>query len=223
MGRGRRRDPVRAGTAGSRRRRRGRVRHGRILLASPAPYRSPSRCGRCLYRCRVAAAAAYPAGWRPRVTAHVGLLVASFGLAAPPLSLGLAQRSWLWVAIGSWRRGGAGRRLGVRGDAARGRVRSDRASATAAGAGVGTGRGRGPDPGRRSSRLGLVPLRGQPFRSHDQSRRLRGAPAVARRRPPGGCGLVVVAVGASFWARPGRRGWPEAALVTGLLVAAGRG
>ena len=34
-------------------------------------------------------------------------------------------------------------------------------------------------------------------------------------------GLAVVGVGLSFWGRPGRRGWPEWLLITGLLVSAG--
>ena len=75
---------------------------GGFLLAAAAPYLAlidlwaPPLTGAAY-----AGAAAYVAWSRPRLGQPLALVLVSVGLAAPALSLGLAQYSPLWVGIGA--------------------------------------------------------------------------------------------------------------------------
>jgi signal transduction histidine kinase len=196
---------------------------GGALLASAQPYLSLVEVWAMpLTGAAYAGVAAYLAGSRSATAQVRALLVASVALAAAALSSGLAQRSGLWVAIGSL--------AGL---------------AVSAVAQVCVVTLRGENPGRLVARLvrgaGLTVLAAGAVRTlvydpaaWDWCRCATNSLAVPST--PGrfqtlvpwlaaahlvAVGLAVVGVGLSFWGRPGRRGWPEWLLVTGFLVSAG--
>jgi signal transduction histidine kinase len=196
---------------------------GAVLLASAAPYLSPLAVWPLpVVAAAFAAVAVYLTRARLRSTHLAALLLAAFSLAAPALSLGVAQDTGLWVAVGAL----AG--LAVPAVAwvclltlrAVGAESLDQKLVVAGGALVTSAavvRVATYDPAAWGwCRCATNPLA------------LTGGPEGFLRLQPwttaahlAAVGLVVYAVGRSFWGRPGRLGVPEVALVGGLLVAAG--
>ena len=196
---------------------------GGALLASAQPYLSPVEVWALpLTGAAYAGVAAYLAGSRSATAQVRALLVASVALAAPALSSGLAQRSGLWVAIGSL----AGLAVPAVAQVCVVTLRGGNPGPVAGGLVLGAGlavlaagavRTLVYDPAAWDwCRCATNPLAvpSTPGRFQTLVPWLAAAHLVA-------VGLAVVGVGLSFWGRPGRRGWPEWLLITGLLVSAG--
>jgi signal transduction histidine kinase len=196
---------------------------GGALLTSAQPYLSPVEAWALpLTGAAYAGVAAYQAGSRSATAQVWLLLVASVAVAAPALSSGLAQRSGLWVAIGSL---------------------AGLAVPAVAQVCVVTLREGNPGPlvGRLVLGAGLPVLAAGVLRTlvYDPAAwdwcrcatntlAVPSAPGRFQTLVPWlaaahllAVGLAVVGVGLSFWGRPGRRGWSEWLLVTGFLVSAG--
>ena len=196
---------------------------GGLLLESAAPYLGPWQVWPLpVAGAAYAVAAAYVARSRP-TAAHLGaLLAASVGLAAPALSFGSAQESWLWLPVGALA-GIVVPAVGwvcvatLRGDAAERTARRLLFLAWALSVVVAIAQVLVYDP----AAWGWCRCVANPFA-------VTNGPGASETLQPWltsahlvTTGLVVAAVGQSFWSRPGRRGRPEILLAAGLVLAAG--
>jgi signal transduction histidine kinase len=194
-----------------------------FLLGSAAPYLRPLEVWPLpVAGAAYAAVATYLAVSRPRRSHLTALLVASVALAAHALSLGLAQRTTAWVAIGCLV-GLVVPAVGwvcvatLRGDASGAFTKWLLGGAATVAAAAAVTRVVLQDP----AAWAWCRCAGNPLA-------LTHGPAVFERLEPWltaahlvSVGLVVAAVGTAFWGRPGRRDLPQLMLVAGLLVAAG--
>jgi signal transduction histidine kinase len=196
---------------------------GGFLLDAAAPYLGPWDVWPLpLVATAYAVVAAYVATTRPRPAHLTALLVTSVGVAVPALSLGLAQRSWSWVGIGAlaslaapavgWVCGAT-----LRGEAMGRLPRRLLTVAAALAAARAVVRTLVDDPAGwgwcRCARNPLAVTSGSgPFERLEPWLAVADLAVVA---------LVVLAVGTTFWERPGRRGAWELALVVGLFAVAG--
>jgi signal transduction histidine kinase len=195
---------------------------GGALLASAQPYLNPAEVWALpMTGAAYAGVAAYLAGSHSATAQVRALLVASVALAAPALSSGLAQRSGLWVAIGSLAGLAVPAVAQVCVVTLRGGTPGPLVERLVLGAGLlvlapGAVRTLIYDPAAWDwCRCATNPLAvpSDPDRFQTLVPWLAAAHLVA-------AGLAVVGVGLSFWGRPGRRRWPEWLLVTGFLVSA---
>ena len=196
---------------------------GVVLLRSAAPYLSPlDLLPFPLTGAAYAIVAGY-AAWDSRRPANVLVLVlVSIGLAAPVLSTGLAQRSWLWVAIASLEvlmvpAIGWICLATLRGDEAGVGARRLLMASFSIAALAGVIRVVTFDP----AAFGWCRCVGNPLGvGVDPDTYLTLEPwLTAAHVATVALTLVAVALGAV--GRPGRSGWPEILLVAGLLAAAG--
>lgn len=194
-----------------------------FLLASAAPYLSVTDVWPLsLVGAGYAGAAAYLASARVRTSHLVALLVTSTGLAAPALSLGLAQDTGAWIVVGA-AAGFVVPAVGwvcvvtLRGDSWESLEQRLVLSAGVLIAGAAAVEALILDPAAwgwcRCAENPVAVTQGSGV-FLDLQHWLIGAHLLA-------VALVLVAVGRSFWERPGRRGVPELVLAGGLLLLAG--
>ncbi|MVQ49467.1 hypothetical protein GON03_09755 [Nocardioides sp. MAH-18] len=193
-----------------------------FLLAASAPYLSALEVWPLpLVGAAYAATAAYLTTTRPRAAHLTALFVISVGLSAPALSVSLAQDTALWVTVGALA-GLVVPAVGwvcvvtLRGDASDALERWLLLLGSALVVGAAVVQVLVADP----AAWGWCRCLGNPLAVSDGPGAYVGLRPWLTSAHLAAVGIVVLAVGLSWWSRPGRHGIPELVLLVGLLVAA---